>query len=93
MNESIDVKLTINKFYIDENHPHIIIRESPDMATFSLLMKACPAGLYKQLEDGTIRFDYVGCLECGACRIIGGNSVLAKWVYPQEASGVHYRFG
>lgn len=93
MNESIDAKLAINKFYLDENHPHIIISESPDMVAFRLLMKACPAGLYKQLEDGTIRFDYVGCLECGACRIIGGNSVLTKWAYPQGASGVHYRFG
>lgn len=93
MSESVDAKLAINKFYADEDHPHIIIRESPDMATFRLLMMACPAGLYKQLEDGTIRFDYVGCPECGACRIHSGETVLAKWIYPQGASGIHYHFG
>lgn len=32
---NVDVKLGINKFHVDEGHPHIIIREHPDMAAFS----------------------------------------------------------
>lgn len=58
---NVDVKLGVNKFHVDEGHPHIVIREHPDMAAFRLLTLACPAGLYKQLEDGGIRFDYAGC--------------------------------
>lgn len=57
---NVDVKLGVNKFHVDEGHPHIVIREHPDMAAFRLLTLACPAGLYKQLEDGGIRFDYAG---------------------------------
>ena len=41
---NVDVKLGINKFHVDEGHPHIIIREHPDMAAFHTLTLACPAG-------------------------------------------------
>ncbi len=47
---NVDVKLGVNKFYVDEGHPHIILRSSPDMQEFNKLIKACPAGLYK-LDD------------------------------------------
>ena len=33
------------------------------MQVLETLVKACPAGLYKKQEDGTISFDYAGCLE------------------------------
>ncbi len=50
---NVDVKLGVNKFYVDEGHPHIILRSSPDMQEFNKLIKACPAGLYK-LDDAEI---------------------------------------
>ena len=62
---NVDVKLGVNKFNVDEGHPHIILAEHPDLNEFRKLLKACPAGLYKQDESGNIHFDSAGCLECG----------------------------
>ena len=90
---NVDVKLGINKFNVDEENPHIIVKSQPDMQTLLLLTKACPAGLYKKQDDGSVRFDYAGCLECGTCRILGLDSVLDKWEYPRGTFGVVYRYG
>ncbi|MGR3753820.1 ferredoxin-like protein FixX [Edwardsiella anguillarum] len=90
---NVDVKLGINKFHVDEGHPHIIIREHPNMAAFHTLTLACPAGLYKLQDDGTVQFDYAGCLECGTCRILGVGDVLEQWNYPRGTFGVEYRYG
>lgn len=71
---NVDVKLGVNKFYVDEGHPHIILRSSPDMQEFNKLIKACPAGLYKLDDAGNIHFDSAGCLECGTCRVLVSDS-------------------
>jgi len=41
---NVDVKLGVNKFNVDEGHPHIILAEHPDLNEFRKLLKACPAG-------------------------------------------------
>lgn len=56
-------------------------------------MKARPAGLYKKQDDGSVRFDYAGCLECGTCRILGLGSALEQWEYPRGTFGVEFRYG
>ena len=71
---NVDIKLGVNKFHVDEGHPHIILAANPDINEFRKLMKACPAGLYKQDDAGNIHFDSAGCLECGTCRVLCGNS-------------------
>ena len=68
---NVDVKLGVNKFNVDEEHPHIVVKADADKQALELLVKACPAGLYKKQDDGSVRFDYAGCLECGTCRILG----------------------
>ncbi|EAA7087776.1 TPA: ferredoxin family protein [Salmonella enterica] len=90
---NVDVKLGVNKFYVDEGHPHIILRSSPDMQEFNKLIKACPAGLYKLDDAGNIHFDSAGCLECGTCRVLCGNTPLEKWEYPAGTFGVEFRYG
>lgn len=90
---NVDVKLGINKFNVDEDNPHIVIRPQADKPTLELLTRACPAGLYKMQEDGSVRFDYAGCLECGTCRILGLGSALEKWEYPRGSFGIEYRYG
>ena len=64
---NVDVKLGINKFHVDEGHPHIVIREHPNMAALRTLTLACPAGLYKLQDDGSVQFDYAGCLVSMTC--------------------------
>ncbi|HEJ9600101.1 TPA: ferredoxin-like protein FixX [Proteus mirabilis] len=90
---NVDVKLGINKFNVDEENPHIIIKQQPDIQVLDTLVKACPAGLYKKQQDGSVSFDYAGCLECGTCRILGLDSALEKWEYPRGTFGVEYRYG
>ena len=90
---NVDVKLGINKFRVDEGHPHIILMENPDREQFQKLVKACPAGLYKEDSAGHVHFDSAGCLECGTCRVLCGDSILEQWEYPQGTFGVEFRFG
>ena len=89
---STDAKLAVNRFHVDEGQPHIELGDRPDPATVRKLVLACPAGLYRQEDDG-VRFDAAGCLECGTCRILGSETALARWSYPQGGMGVDYRYG
>ena len=90
---NVNVKLGVNKFFVDESNPHIVVKDNPDAREFAKLEKACPAGLYKKEESGKIQFDYAGCLECGTCRIVAGKTILDKWEYPKGTFGVEFRYG
>ena len=90
---NVDEKLGVNKFFVDEENPHIILKDKPEQKEYEKLMLACPAGLYKQSDDGAVLFDYAGCLECGTCRVLCGKTILTKWEYPQGTMGVEFRFG
>lgn len=90
---NVDVKLGVNKFFVDEEEAHIELVDNPDPAELAKLIAACPAGLYKQDDDGEIQFDYAGCMECGTCRVICGDSIIKKWNYPNGTFGVEFRFG
>jgi ferredoxin-like protein FixX len=90
---NVDVKLGVDKFFVDEENAHIELVENPDPAEFAKLEKACPANLYKRDDAGVIHFDYAGCLECGTCRVLCGKTILKKWEYPTGTLGVEYRFG
>ncbi|MBS0044471.1 4Fe-4S dicluster domain-containing protein [Shewanella sp. M16] len=90
---NVDVKLSTNKFYVDEGHPHIILKNNPDINEYKKLVNACPAGLYKLESDGSIKFDSAGCLECGTCKFLCADSIIDKWEYPRGTFGVEYRYG
>ncbi len=88
-----DEYLALNKYEVDEENAHIELVENPSDEEFEKLILACPAALYKRDEEGNKSFDYAGCLECGTCRIIAEDTILAKWKYPEPMMGVEYRFG
>ncbi|PWC12096.1 ferredoxin family protein [Brenneria roseae subsp. americana] len=90
---NVDIKLGVNKFNVDEGNPHIVLKEYPDPEEFKKLVIACPAGLYKQDDNGHFLFDYAGCLECGTCRVLCGDTILEKWQYPSGTLGVEFRYG
>ncbi|NDV18397.1 ferredoxin family protein [Pseudodesulfovibrio sp. JC047] len=90
---NVDVKLGVNKFFVDEGNPHIELVETPNEEEFAKLEAACPAGLYKRDDNGTMHFDCAGCLECGTCRILCGKTILKKWEYPNGTFGVEFRHG
>ena len=90
---NVDVKLGVNKYHVDETTPHIVLKSHPDLVELGKLIKACPAGLYKRTEDGTVIFDCAGCLECGTCRILCGQTILKTWTFPLGSTGVEFRYG
>lgn len=90
---NVDVKLGIDKFFVDEENAHIVLKPNPDPEIFALLERACPANLYKRDDSGAFHFDYAGCLECGTCRVLAGDTILEKWEFPNGTMGIEYRFG
>lgn len=90
---SVDEKLSVNKFYVDEENAHIVLKKDIDRNEFMKLVKACPAGLYAIEEDGSYCFDYAGCLECGTCRFLCGKTLFEKWELPRGTFGIEYRQG
>ena len=90
---NVDIKLSVNKFHVDEGHPHIILAANPDINEFRKINESLPAGLYKQDDAGNIHFDSAGCLECGTCRVLCGNTILEQWQYPAGTFGIDFRYG
>lgn len=88
---NVDEYLALNKYEVDEESAHIELAEDQDPAEFDKLIMVCPAALYKRDEDGNVSFDYAGCLECGTCRIICGDTIIKKWENPGPTMGVEYR--
>ena len=87
-------KLGINKFHTDELNPHIDVDKNyADRAEIEKVIKACPAALYSVDENGTLFFDYLGCLECGTCRVLSKGKLVRNWNYPMGTMGIEYRFG
>lgn len=76
--------------YDTANEPHIVLNEAIDPEVFALLMQICPAGLYWQDEDGQ-HYNYKGCVECGACRIIAGEKSFEIWNFPSGGKGIDYQ--
>ena len=90
----MEENLGVNKFNVDDGHEHIVIeKEKFSIDELAKLIKACPAALYDLDDQGNIRFDFAGCLECGTCRVLCGNTLIKKWNYPQGTFGIEYRFG
>ncbi len=93
----VDQKLSVNKYEVDESNAHIVLKDVESCPNFSSefdkLVLACPAALYKRDDEGRMTFDYAGCLECGTCRILCGNTILEKWNNPGPTMGIEYRWG
>lgn len=88
----IEEKLAKNVFKAVES-PHIEIKPGAGTdARLKAMVKFCPAGLYRENEEGAVSLSTDGCLECGTCRVICGTEVL-RWKYPEGGGGVQYRFG
>lgn len=94
---NVDEKLALNKFNVNEEYPHIEVQENAPVEEFRKLVLACPAALFKVDEEGNQSYDYAGCLECGTCRVVAGDTIIKKWTFPimgiEGGSGVQYLYG
>ena len=83
----------LNKFNVDEGHPHIIVDKTIcARCTGKPCLVVCPAVLYRLTGD-ELSFEYAGCLECGACRVMCAGKGVSSWNYPRGTFGVSYRCG
>jgi len=86
-------KIAVNKYELDEGHPHIEVNEELCRALCEDLacLYVCPAGVYSE-QNGKIVADWAGCLECATCQVASPAEAL-HWVYPRGGFGVIYRYG
>lgn len=89
---TIEDRVGLNKFDVDEEIPHIVVDEKicADCKDH-ICLYVCPAELFK-LQEGKIHFNYKDCLECGSCRI-GCDKKAIKWDYPRGGFGISYEYG
>lgn len=92
---NVEQKLSIDKFNVDEGHPHIVMNpENMDPEIERILTVVCPAGLYTLDEKGRMAFEFAGCLECGTCRVaVAHKKGALDWAHPRPSFGVQYRCG
>lgn len=90
---TVEDKLGLNLFHTDEENSHIQVNTAcTDEAEIRKLLLACPAGCYKE-ADGKLTFSWLGCLECGTCRVLSAGKIVEDWHYPENGAGVQYRLG
>ena len=93
MRMTVEDKLGADKFSVDEEHSHSLgDKAGRDAAEIDRVVWGCPDALYKKDGDG-VRFDYLGCLEGGTCRVLSGGKLVESWNYPVGAFGVSFRQG
>jgi ferredoxin like protein len=89
---SIQEKVGLNKYEIDEGNSHIRIdQEKCANCAERPCLYICPAGVYSE-RNGDIIPEFAACLECGTCRVACANEGLT-WFYPRGSFGVIYRQG
>ena len=78
--------------YNTDTTPHIRVDTSlcEDCSEMPCLF-ICPVQAYK-LQDGKLNFQWEGCVECGACRIVCPSDAIV-WSYPRGGFGVCFRYG
>jgi len=90
---TVEDKLYKNRFRVDQERPHIkinkeICKECDDKPC----LYCCPVQNYKLDDKGNLEFSWIGCVECGSCRI-ACNKGGVDWDYPRGGFGVCFRYG
>jgi len=90
---SVIERLAINKYKLDEGHPHIEIDHDSCKVKCVLqpCLYVCPANVYTE-QAGLVVADWAGCLECGTCVVACPDEALV-WVFPRGGFGIIYRSG
>ena len=90
---SVPGLLALNRFDLDEGHPHIEVDHAICAARCTLrsCLTVCPADVYRE-HDGDVIADFAGCLECGTC-VVACLPEALTWHYPQGGHGIQYRYG
>lgn len=92
---SLDARLGLDKYEIDEENSHITVDQALcQSCDLKPCLTVCPAEVYKWV-GGQIVVRYENCLECGTCEIsceTGGNGSIV-WQPPVGGFGIIFRYG
>jgi ferredoxin like protein len=92
---SLDARLGLDKYEIDEENSHILVDQSLcQRCQLQPCLTVCPAAVYVAAE-GEIVARYENCLECGTCQVAcdtGGEGGIT-WNPPQGGFGIVFRYG
>ncbi|MCF8069135.1 MAG: 4Fe-4S dicluster domain-containing protein [Desulfobacterales bacterium] len=90
---TVDEKMSTVKIKIDKEAHITVNKELCKNCTDRPCLIICAAENYKWDEKSDdLVFNYEGCLECGACRLICPLNAIS-WSYPKHGCGVKFRFG
>jgi ferredoxin like protein len=92
---SLDARLGLDKYEIDEAQSHIQVdQERCQACDRKPCLTVCPAQVYQWVENH-VAVRYENCLECGTCQIAcshGGQGGIT-WQNPQGGFGIQFRYG
>jgi len=91
---SLDKRLLATSFDPQEEPDKFLDKEKCIACETKICVKACPAKLYEEAEDGSVIYNHEGCLECRTCDYVCtyfGNKGLTFGL-PAGNFGVKYRF-
>lgn len=87
----IEDKFGLNVFYVDEENFYIDVDKNfIDEVEIKKLLLVCLVECYKYI-DGKLSFSYLGCLECGICRVFLYGKIVKFWKYLIGEVGVIFR--
>jgi len=92
---TLDARLGLDKYNIDEQKNHIAIDQSRcQVCEDQPCLTVCPAEVYR-LVEGEIIARYENCIECGTCQIacdnLGEGGI--DWQPPEGGFGIIFRYG
>lgn len=91
MNISIEERLGLVSFEIDsEKHIKVDASRCSECDEKTCLY-FCPTKRFT-LENGKIKHDYEGCIECGTCKFACPKGVV-DFNFPRGGYGVYYKYG
>ncbi len=92
MNMTIEGKLSLNKFLLDEQTHITVDQEICATCTTKYCLTVCPAKVYVQEDDNPkIVVNHAGCLECGTC-IAACEKKGLTWNMPAGGMGISFRY-
>jgi len=91
---TLDDKLFLDKFKVDNENPHLKIKDKKicKRCRTKECIYVCPVGNYENGDSEEVSLSWEECLECGSCRIACPHGAI-EWNYPQGGFGIKYRYG
>ena len=91
---NVEEKLFQDRYRVDVGRPHIKVFDPSTCVACDAkpCTVCCPAGCWREGDQGGIDLVVDGCLECGTCRLVCDKDNV-DWNYPRGGFGILFKFG